>query len=503
MLSRKKRILMAVLLLISLFALSSCTKKNDNANVDEAAISDSDFTESDKDLLTVDYKKFYDELSPHGEWMKVSAKELGINLKNGESAGGSSSLLNDLIGIRDARADAGFGFFFVWRPSPDLAISVSAGEPAVYVPYYQGRWVYTDYGWYFRAPTPYEEITCHYGRWAYDPVLGWVWIPGRVWAPAWVEWRDDDDYIAWAPLPPSVYIVNGVCPPVFISDSRYIVCERRYFTDPVVYRHYLLYDGFRDRVHINEMNRINGVMVDNSRIINRGPDFKNFRTFGGKNIEQVKINRVHNIKDAKFSGKEMNSYSPRFSRVKGKVKNENMVKPNKFVSFDHAKNRIKEQKNNHAGQVNDNKGKQNIHKGTKMEKNGRNKGNNENFTGGNRDNGFNKKENQRNNNGYEKFRKKSGTGDNKNNGYRKQNQKERNKGNYNNEKRKRNYDRGQQKKGNEKQGRQKQYRNGNQDLKSHEKQKNGSSNNNSGNDRKKQRYDNGSNNHGSHGRGKH
>jgi hypothetical protein len=86
MLSGKKRILMAVLLLISLYALSSCSKHNEkisgkynNSSVDEAAISDSDFTESDEDLLTVDYKKFYDELSPHGEWVKVSAKELGIN----------------------------------------------------------------------------------------------------------------------------------------------------------------------------------------------------------------------------------------------------------------------------------------------------------------------------------------------------------------------------------------------------------------------------------------
>ncbi|MCY1060360.1 hypothetical protein OV142_35060 [Nannocystis sp. SCPEA4] len=29
-----------------------------------------------------------------------------------------------------------------------------------------------------------------------------MWVPGEVWAPAWVDWRWGGGYVAWAPLPP-------------------------------------------------------------------------------------------------------------------------------------------------------------------------------------------------------------------------------------------------------------------------------------------------------------
>ncbi len=42
----------------------------------------------------------------------------------------------------------------------------------------------------------------HYGRWAFDRGLGWFWVPGDEWAPAWVDWRYGGDNVGWAPLPP-------------------------------------------------------------------------------------------------------------------------------------------------------------------------------------------------------------------------------------------------------------------------------------------------------------
>jgi hypothetical protein len=39
---------------------------------------------------------------------------------------------------------------------------------------------------------------------------GWVWVPGSEWAPAWVSWRESDDYIGWAPLPPEAEVDQGV-----------------------------------------------------------------------------------------------------------------------------------------------------------------------------------------------------------------------------------------------------------------------------------------------------
>src|SRR5262249_23599259 len=44
----------------------------------------------------------------------------------------------------------------------------------------------------------------HYGRWIFDASHGWVWVPGKEWAPAWVSWRDGSGYIGWAPLPPAI-----------------------------------------------------------------------------------------------------------------------------------------------------------------------------------------------------------------------------------------------------------------------------------------------------------
>ena len=49
---------------------------------------------------------------------------------------------------------------------------------------------------------PFGWATYHYGRWAYSNRLGWVWVPGTQWAPAWVAWRGSEDHLAWAPLPP-------------------------------------------------------------------------------------------------------------------------------------------------------------------------------------------------------------------------------------------------------------------------------------------------------------
>lgn len=39
-----------------------------------------------------------------------------------------------------------------------------------------------------------------------DRHLGWIWVRGEEWAPAWVDWRRGSDYVGWAPLPPDEVI---------------------------------------------------------------------------------------------------------------------------------------------------------------------------------------------------------------------------------------------------------------------------------------------------------
>src|SRR5690348_4906697 len=106
---------------ISLFAvaavlltfMSSCSKKDGSStseqkgdkNVEVSSIDDKDLAESDEDLTTVDYKEFYDQLSPNGEWVQVKPEEIGLQPKTASSKGhnGSFSVL-DLLGIIDANA---------------------------------------------------------------------------------------------------------------------------------------------------------------------------------------------------------------------------------------------------------------------------------------------------------------------------------------------------------------------------------------------------------------
>lgn len=107
-----------------------------------------------------DYSMFYNSLSPHGRWLEVD----------------------------------GYGYAF--RPSYSDRVD--------WRPYVDGRWVWTDQGWAWDTPEPIGWACYHYGRWVRISRHGWVWLPGRQWAPAWVSWRRSPDYIGWAPLPPSV-----------------------------------------------------------------------------------------------------------------------------------------------------------------------------------------------------------------------------------------------------------------------------------------------------------
>lgn len=104
----------------------------------------------------VSFGVFYSSLSPYGDWIECN---LG----------------------------------YVWRPT-----HMSHG----WRPYLNGRWVWSDYGWYWVSNEPFGWAAFHYGRWYYDDYYGWVWIPDETWGPAWVEWRYNDDYVGWAPLAP-------------------------------------------------------------------------------------------------------------------------------------------------------------------------------------------------------------------------------------------------------------------------------------------------------------
>ncbi len=66
-----------------------------------------------------------------------------------------------------------------------------------------GQWGYVggDYTWV--SDYPWGWVPFHYGRWV---MAGgrWLWIPGRLYSPAWVDWRvSDDGMLGWSPVAPA------------------------------------------------------------------------------------------------------------------------------------------------------------------------------------------------------------------------------------------------------------------------------------------------------------
>jgi hypothetical protein len=64
-------------------------------------------------------------------------------------------------------------------------------------PYSNGRWIYTEYGWYWKGNLPHSWATEHYGYWKRSEDKGWSWYPGPYWLPQIVEIRASDQYLGW------------------------------------------------------------------------------------------------------------------------------------------------------------------------------------------------------------------------------------------------------------------------------------------------------------------
>ncbi len=68
--------------------------------------------------------------------------------------------------------------------------------------------------------------------------VGWVWVPGTVWAPAWVVWRHSDVNIGWAPMLAGYDLWFGwAYYPIYYS--HWTFTRWRYFCDPHPHHHYL------------------------------------------------------------------------------------------------------------------------------------------------------------------------------------------------------------------------------------------------------------------------
>lgn len=208
-----------------------------------------------------------------------------------------------LIGAQKSNAQPGVSNYFYTGLTPygswiEIDYGVVVWRPTAmrldWSPYREGRWIWTSDGWYWHSYEPFGYITYHYGRWYYDDFYGWLWVPGYEYAPAWVEWRYDDNYIGWAPLHPyaNVYIAIGVVYPNVYYNPYYQwnFVTYNHFCDPYVYNYYIS-PRYKYRVHSNTRYRTNYVNR-NGRIRNQGIDINIVRTRSGQNIQERDLIRV-------------------------------------------------------------------------------------------------------------------------------------------------------------------------------------------------------------------
>ncbi|MEI8233597.1 MAG: DUF6600 domain-containing protein [Verrucomicrobiota bacterium] len=203
----------------------------------------------------VTFSYFYESLAPYGDWVDVEQ------------------------------------YGYCWQPR---------GVDAGWRPYTDGYWSYTDAGWTWVSYEDFGSITYHYGRWVRLEDFGWVWRPDYQWGPAWVSWRQSDDYIGWAPLPPDAVFDPDTGIGVWadrdydIGPSAYVFCETRYFGAPVLRNFVVPWQRnlaiIHSTVNITNITFISG--GDHGRLVfNGGLDYRRIASRGDYRIEMLHLQR--------------------------------------------------------------------------------------------------------------------------------------------------------------------------------------------------------------------
>lgn len=216
-----------------------------------------------------DYQEFYDDLSPHGQWLN----------------------------------DPQYGY--VWTPN--------AGRD--FRPYYtNGHWVMTEYGNMWVSDYSWGWAPFHYGRWAQSAYYGWIWIPGRTWGPAWVNWRQGGGYYGWSPMGPGISINFSFGSGYNVPNAwwTFIPCGNIYS------RSYSRYYSPRQTVNIiNNTTIINNTYVDHGtrNTYVTGPRRSDVETATRQRVTVYNVSNRSRAGAVEVSGRSVNVYRPSIREV--------------------------------------------------------------------------------------------------------------------------------------------------------------------------------------------
>jgi len=178
---------------------------------------------------------------------------------------------------------------YVWQPS-------EAESDENWRPYTDGHWAYTDRGWTWVSNENFGWATYHYGRWAKVRNVGWIWVPGNTWAPAWVSWRQTErsDYVGWAPLPPecdtlpSVKVEGWVDNYYNIGPATYIFLKAVDLVRPT-YRQAVL-PPQQNLTIIDQTKNVTNIVYNNNVVNNYGPQYQQLSQITNNRLERYQIN---------------------------------------------------------------------------------------------------------------------------------------------------------------------------------------------------------------------
>jgi hypothetical protein len=388
--------LIALILLILSFPTYAQNNEQETSNNNTTI----DTADDQQDLFddNTNYKEMYKDLNKDGDWIQMNQSDL-------DADDDDATVNNDDNGTN-------VKIIYVWKPR---------GFDSDWSPYSDGQWVYTYSGWIWSSSYDWGWAAYHYGRWVYYDLYGWVWLPGRYYAPSWVQWCYTPDYIGWYPLYPrwygwhrhghhgwhDRYYHRG-------HHRNWVVVHRNKFTEKIS-KHNVV-DKNKNSEIINGAKTKAIVKYDGKSIINVGPKVSAIEKNTGQKItpKQVNYNGTKGI--TKIDNNSVSVYRNDLTK-KEKVNSENGSRNNTSVKKNN-------QNNNNSTKINNNNGtKTNNNNGTKTNNNNSTKKNNNNngtkYNGNNESKGNgNVNHGSKGNNGYNNNRGNEGShGSKGNTGY--------------------------------------------------------------------------------------
>src|SRR5438067_10200344 len=146
-----------------------------------------------------------------------------------------------------------------------------------------------------QAEQPFGWATYHYGRWTRLRGIGWVWVPGQQWAPAWVSWRKSNDYVGLAPLPPEARfdqrtgIHNWSDNYYDIGPDQYCFVATREFGAQRAESTILPPE--RNVAIVNQTTNVTNITYNNTTIVNEGPNYDEVRAQSRESMQRFRLER--------------------------------------------------------------------------------------------------------------------------------------------------------------------------------------------------------------------